>query len=125
MITGRHLKGYNQYRLKQEDYNNTISYSKVVEVQFSDNSNNITNHLSCYPNPAVNAINLTITPVSHGNATYSIKISNSTGMVVKYAVVTEPNWHDNVSNLLTGTYLIQVTDRKDNSVVGQTKFVKL
>jgi hypothetical protein len=30
-----------------------------------------------------------------------------------------------VSNLLIGTYLIQVTDKKDNSVVGQTKFVKL
>jgi hypothetical protein len=119
-------KGDNLYRLKQEDYNSTISYSNVVQVQYADKSNNLTGsgHLSIYPNPAVSTINLTIDPQKQV-ATYSIRITNSVGTIVKQAVTSQPNWQDNVSNLLTGTYLIQVVNNKDNSLVGQTKFVKL
>jgi len=119
------LKGDNEYRLKQVDFNNTVTYSKVIDIQFADNGNNITSHISAYPNPAINIINLTIVPKSKGNTTYEIKVSNSSGMVVKFAQVTEPSWQQNVSGLLTGTYLIQVTDKKDGDVIGQTKFVKL
>ncbi|HTD99728.1 MAG TPA: T9SS type A sorting domain-containing protein [Mucilaginibacter sp.] len=120
------VNGINQYRLKQEDLNSKITYSNVVTIQYSDKSNNQggNNHLSVYPNPAVNHINLTIDPKNQV-AAYSIKITNSVGMIVKQAVTTQPNWQDNVSNLLTGTYLIQVVNNKDNSLVGQTKFVKL
>jgi hypothetical protein len=119
-------KGDNLYRLKQEDYNNTISYSNVVQIQYADKSNNLTGsgHLSVYPNPAVNIINLVIDP-QKPVATYSIRVTNSVGTVVKQTVTSQPNWLGNVSNLLTGTYLIQVVNNKDNSLVGQTKFVKL
>ena len=118
------LKDANLYRLKQVDFNNTISYSNVVEVDFNGN-NNIAGHLNCYPNPAFTNIHLSFDPKNPGNISYDVKVTNSSGMIVRYAVITEPNWQANVSNLLTGTYLIQVTDKKDNSVVGQAKFVKL
>ena len=119
------LKGDNQYRLKSVDLNNTITYSNVVDIQFTDNSNNIVNHISAYPNPAINTINLSFEPKSQEKTTYDIRVTNSAGMVVKFAQVTEASWQQNVSNLLMGTYVIQVTDKKDNSIVGQTKFVKL
>jgi len=118
--------GINLYRLKQEDFNSKISYSDVVEVQYADKSNNLTGsgHLSVYPNPAVNTINLIIDPKKQVT-TYSIRVTNSAGTIVKQATTTQPNWQDNVSRLLTGTYLIQVVNGKDNSLVGQTKFIKL
>jgi trimeric autotransporter adhesin len=117
------LRGDNMYRLKQVDFTNTISYSSLVDIQFNEGNGN--GRLSCYPNPAINTINLSFDPKSQGNITYDIRVTNSAGMIVKYAQVTEPSWQSNVSNLLTGTYLIQVTNKKDNSVVGQAKFVKL
>jgi hypothetical protein len=46
-------------------------------------------------------------------------------MTVRYAVIKNTQWQDNISNLLNGTYLIQVVENKNNSIVGQTKFVKL
>jgi hypothetical protein len=111
--------------LQQVDFTNTTTYSNVVTVEFSNNGNNIAGRLNSYPNPAVNILNLSFVPKVQGNTTYDIRITNSTGMTVKFAQVTDTSWQDNVSNLLTGTYLIQVTDKRDNSVVGQTKFVKL
>ncbi|MFI5160142.1 MAG: T9SS type A sorting domain-containing protein [Sphingobacteriales bacterium] len=118
------LKGDNLYRLKQEDINSTTTYSNIVEVDFNSN-NGLAGWLSCYPNPAFNNIHLSFDPKSPGHTTYNVKVTNSSGMIVRYAVITEPNWQANISNLLIGTYLIQVTDKKDNSVVGQAKFVKL
>lgn len=118
------LKGANLYRLKQLDFNDNITYSSVVEVAFNGN-NNITGHLSCYPNPAFTVIHLSFDPKDPGKTSYDVKVTNSSGMIVRFAVITEPNWQASVSNLLTGTYLIQVTDKKDGSVIGQTKFVKL
>ncbi len=117
------LKGHNLYRLKQLDFNNTATYSNLVEIDF--NGNNDSGHLSCYPNPAFSDIHLSFDPKVPGKTSYDVKVTNSSGMIVRYAVITEPDWQANVSNLLTGTYLIQVTDKKDNSVVGQAKFVKL
>jgi len=117
--------GHDFYVLKSEDINGTISYSNFADVQFQDNAGDKAGSLSCYPNPTVNTINLTITPKKQGSTTYNIRISNSTGLVVKTAVTNETSWQSNVGNLLTGTYLVQVIDAKDNSIVGQTKFVKL
>jgi hypothetical protein len=117
------VNGNNQYRLKQEDYSNTITYSNVVNVEYSDKTNVIAK-ICVFPNPATNNISLTINPKSDKFA-YNVRVTNSTGMIVRQATITQPTWKDNVSNLLTGTYLVQVVDSKDNSVIGQTKFVKL
>jgi len=123
MLDKAPVTGHNYYMLKQVDYNNKVTYSNIVNIEFQDN-NTSSNALSLYPNPSVHTINLTITPKSQGNSSYNIKVSNSSGMVVRLASVTDTKWQDNVSSLLTGTYLIEVTD-KNGSVVGQTKFVKL
>ena len=116
----------NLYRLKQEDINNSITYSKIVPIGYSAINNNLDNNsINIYPNPTSINISLTIIPKTTGNATYHIRVTNGTGFVVKSAIVTEPYWQSNVSGLLTGTYLVQVIDIKNNSVIGQTKFVKL
>jgi len=118
-------KGDNLYYLQTVDYFGNMTFSKVINEQFQDNGNNKTSRLSLYPNPAVNTINLTIVPQSQGNTTYDIRISNGAGLVVKRATISDVSWQNNISGLLVGTYLIEVVDKKDNSVVGQIKFVKL
>lgn len=116
-------KGNNLYRLKQEDYFNIISYSDVANVLFAGNGNK-KSPVTVYPNPAVSIINLSIEPKSAA-AAYNIKISNSLGMVIKQIVTTQLDWQGNVSDLLPGSYMVQVINKKDNSLVGETKFIKL
>ncbi|MEO6630510.1 MAG: T9SS type A sorting domain-containing protein, partial [Mucilaginibacter sp.] len=59
------------------------------------------------------------------NQSYAIKIVNITGSVVKSATSAQPNWQDDVGTLQPGTYIIQVVNNNDKSVVGKTTFVKM
>ncbi len=116
----------NLYRLKQEDINNAISYSNIIPIEYANLSNNLPNSkLSVYPNPAVNTINVSIATTEQTATGYQIKITNSSGQVVNDAKVSQNLWQGNVSNLLPGTYLINVVNAENQKVVGQTKFVKL
>jgi len=137
----------NMYRIKIEDLNGTVTYSKSIAVQYNggsaiaaDNNNNI----SIYPNPAIGAISLEIKqPVKPGNTgqainsagsalsgsentgSYAIRIISTSGRVIQSATATQASWHGDVSSLLPGTYIMQVVDNKDKSVVGRSTFVKL
>jgi sugar lactone lactonase YvrE len=118
--------GQDLYRLKQEDINNTITYSKVVGIFYSNHSNSINgSKLSIYPNPANNIINLAIAAQTTETANYNIQIINSTGMVVKEITSSQPLWQGSINGLQPGTYVIKVFNSKDQSLVGRSKFVKL
>ncbi|MBS1529453.1 MAG: T9SS type A sorting domain-containing protein, partial [Bacteroidetes bacterium] len=119
--------GINFYRLKQVDINGNMTYSKVVQIEYAQPSVSLTDdNLNVYPNPAASNINVNIkNPLGGQSATYQIRISNSVGIVVKDIKSPQPNWQGNVSDLLTGTYMIEVVNAKDQSLVGKTKFVKL
>ena len=134
------------YRLKITDINGTITYSNTVTLIYTANGNLALSNISVYPNPAGNTINLAIhqtnaaatqgvsalqafelTPALTNNltASYNIKIINITGMVVKTAASARADWQDSISDLLPGTYVIQVVNNSNNSVVGKSTFVKL
>jgi DNA-binding beta-propeller fold protein YncE len=118
--------GTNLYRLKQEDINNTISYSKIVTIQYSTLSNGIVgSNLSIYPNPAIGNINLAIASQNNAANTYNIRFMSSSGIMVKEATSSQVNWQGSISNLQPGTYIIQVFENKTQRLVGQNKFVKL
>ncbi|HEY4196794.1 MAG TPA: T9SS type A sorting domain-containing protein, partial [Mucilaginibacter sp.] len=119
------ITGQNLYRLKQEDINNTITYSNVVTIQYSDLSNNSLDNLNLFPNPASSSINLAIIATPDQTATYNIKFVNSSGLVVKQVNSSQPSWQGNISSLKPGTYFVNVFSNKDQSLVGRTKFVKL
>ena len=119
--------GVNLYRLKQEDVNNTITYSKVVQVAYADLSSKlgIAGNISVYPNPASSTLNIAILTGAGTTPSYSYRITNSSGVLVKQATAQPSNWQTNVSDLMPGTYIITAISGKDNSVIGNTKFVKL
>ncbi|RYU90744.1 T9SS type A sorting domain-containing protein [Mucilaginibacter terrigena] len=117
--------GENQYRLKQDDINGTITYSQIATLMYSNSSNNIiVSNLSIYPNPATTNVNIAIL-VQNATASYTITITNSSGTVMKSAKTTQANWQANVSNFLPGSYFVQVKNNETNILVGNGKFVKL
>ncbi len=135
----------NQYRLKLQDLNNNITYSNIVTLMYANTNNNLVNtSINIYPNPAKSTLNLNIMqPLNSGQTTtqnissiakpltviastvYGIKIVSSTGFVMKTATTTAQDWQTDVSGLMPGTYIIQVTNNYNNSLVGKGTFVKL
>jgi len=135
------------YRLKIEDINGTITYSNIVTLVYGSSTTTTTvakNNISIYPNPSTGIINLAINPASNsvqkisslntGSGTvqtasttqaYDIKIISITGSVIKATTSTTASWQDNVSNLTPGTYIIQVVNNKDKSLVGKSTFIKM
>ncbi len=133
-----------QYRLKLVDLSGNITYSKIVTLMYA-NSNSLTKgNINIYPNPAVGTLNLTITPTFSsssntgqitnssanpsapaGNTVYGIRIVNNTGSVLRTASTNQQDWQTDVSSLIPGTYILQVIDNHDNSVIGTSTFVKL
>ena len=142
-----------KYRLKIEDLNGTVSYSESVTLTYSSSSNKaVNNNIQIYPNPASSFINLTIgsntlslntsnltsslssyqTPGTgqeistiNNSPVYGIKIMNMAGSVIKTATSASADWQANVSNLSPGTYIIHVVNNVNNSLVGESTFVKL
>lgn len=122
------IVGLNLYRLKQEDVNGAITYSKVVPVAYSGLAGNkFKSNLSIFPNPATSTINLAILNADMNSTTntYSILITNTAGFVLKKATSAVPYWQGSIDDLMPGAYLVKVLNSKDNSVVGDTKFVKV
>ncbi len=140
----------NQYRLKIQDLNGTISYSKVVTLIYGNGDSPLKPQMNVYPNPSADVINVSIpsstatnsqtnlsglqtlatTPglvstTSGSTSSYDIKIISITGAVIKSATSASTNWQGSVSGLAPGTYIIQVINNSDKSLVGRNTFVKL
>ncbi|MFD0793510.1 T9SS type A sorting domain-containing protein [Mucilaginibacter litoreus] len=118
------VKGLNQYRLKQDDINGTISYSDIVKVMYAYKSDNALATISVYPNPTASTINVAI-PSNNNATSYSIRVTNGTGTIVKSVTTNNSNWQGNVSDLMPGTYFVQITDNSTRATIGNSKFIKL
>ncbi|BAU52225.1 Cadherin-like beta sandwich domain protein [Mucilaginibacter gotjawali] len=139
--------GENLYRLKMVDLNGTASYSGVAKLMYSNTNSLAKSNISIYPNPSSGVINLAVnqdnsnsipgisalqhlslTPALNGvvnQQAYDIKIINAIGSVIKSVTSASATWQDNVSNLLPGTYVIEVINDKNKSLVGKSTFVKI
>jgi len=118
------------YRLKMEDLNGSITYSNPVTLAYANVGDLNNNAVNVYPNPAVGVINVAIVEnavnlTKSNNPSYSLKITNSSGKVLKTVTTSGATWQDNVAGLLPGTYVVDVTNNADNLSVGKAKFIKL
>jgi len=137
-----------QYRLKLEDLDGVISYSKIVPLVYSTLGSSLNNGISVYPNPTSGVVNLSITQnngvssstsalqtlnlapglvnnKATGPQSYDIKIINISGTTVKSAKSSQASWQSNLSDLPPGTYIIQISNSNDNRLIGNSTFVKL
>ncbi len=74
---------------------------------------------------ASNIIYFPVPNISSANASYSVSIMNSTGQLVKKTSLGKSAMQTNVSSLMSGTYLVLVTNTANGSMVGYGKFTKL
>ena len=118
------VSGKNLYKLKQVDINNTITYSDVVEVLYSDPGKVANSVVNVFPNPSSNIITLAINSPIAANS-YQIRFMNSSGIVQKEIMSSQALWQGSVGTLQPGTYLVRVINTKNQTLVGETKFVKL
>ncbi|MGZ3946423.1 MAG: T9SS type A sorting domain-containing protein, partial [Mucilaginibacter sp.] len=120
-------KGENQYRLKLLDINDNISHSNIATLFYPSVPNNSVN-LTIYPNPAASSISLSVAQdkkfSSFKTDPYDVKIVNAFGLVVKKGKSQQASWHANIGDLLPGTYMVQVTNSNNKSLIGITSFVK-
>lgn len=133
--------GENIYRLKIEDLNGNITYSNAVALVYT---NGLNSNVTIYPNPTSGPLNMIISKISNtvsspdgkliGAAiptpttvanSYSVKIVSTSGVLIKTMSTANPNWQTDVSALMPGTYIVQVANLSDNTLVGQATFVKL
>lgn len=134
--------GNNTYRLQQTGLTGSITYSSPVTIMFNQ-STTATSALSVYPNPVKDMINLTINqnsvnvntangsiiinPLapSTGSVSYSVKVMTIMGTVIVADNSAGVEWHQNAVALAPGSYIIQVINNKDKSLVGKSIFVKI
>jgi hypothetical protein len=135
------------YRVKVEDLNGTLSYTKAITINY--NGGNLVavsgnNNVNIYPNPAVSSISLSIKqpigqnrnvsaidaakatlPAQQAQQAYTISIISTSGQFMRSVIALQPEWHSDISSLSPGTYVVQVLNSKDKSLVGRSTFVKL
>jgi hypothetical protein len=126
------VNGANKYRLQIVDLNGTVTYSSNVTLMYGSTSTLAKTGIIVYPNPANNILNLAIAPgfdsgINTGSPAtgYEVKIANILGAVVIKTTTNQHSLQTDLSGLMPGTYIINVTNTNDNSSVGQATFIKL
>jgi hypothetical protein len=56
---------------------------------------------------------------------YTIRITNTSGFLIRQVTSAQSTWQTNVADLMPGTYIVKVRNSTDNTIIGDTKFVKL
>lgn len=120
------LNGKSFYRLRQEDFNNVITYSTAIPITFVSGSNVTSALITLYPNPSSSTINILIDQVDP-NVTplYTITITGSSGIAINKVSISQNSWQGDISKLLPGTYYVQVINETNKKVIGKTRFIKL
>jgi len=121
--------GADMYRLKIEDLDGNITYSKIVTVMYGNAANLVKTGIIIYPNPAKSMLYLSIEPgfntAGSTAPSFNIQMANILGIVVKNVTVNQMEWQTDVSGLMPGTYVIKVVNTTDGTLAGQGTFIKL
>ncbi|WP_026897807.1 T9SS type A sorting domain-containing protein [Daejeonella oryzae] len=118
--------GNNFYRLKQIETNRNFDYSETLMLKFEKLNGlplNDSKGLNVFPNPASNEISVNLPTLYDKDVL--ITIFNTSGGRVKQIQLDQRNpISADVSNLMGGLYILELTDAKTNEVIGRTKFIK-
>lgn len=109
----------NVYRLQQQAPDGKITYSADVSVLVDFAAMKA---VVVYPNPATADIHVALNKPGEFSG-YKSNIYSSSGVLIQSQTTNNNNWSHNISQLLPGSYIIQVFDNK-NHFVGQDKFLK-
>lgn len=113
--------GITYYRLKQIDYNGTMSYSSIVAVKQTLGA-----EVSIYPNPTFGRVKMNF--VSKDNGIYKVIVSDISKVIYEQSfVVSKGNKIVDLNyfkDLAKGFYIIQIVDENNNTIIKTEKIVK-
>ena len=107
------------YRLKQIDFDGTISYSQIIRISLNGESKN---SVAVFPNPFTNDFNISFVSNVEGNITYDIIDIQGKVIVSKSDFVMQGSNTiviDNCNNLNNGIYFVRI------NINGETQVMKL
>lgn len=113
--------GKNTYRLKQDNIDGVSSFSAPVNVNITEADQNHTS-ITVYPNPAESVIAVSVNEATQTPACVA-KVFDHRGVEVMRKTVQGNNWSQNVSKLMPGLYIIELT-KNTGELIGRTKFIK-
>ena len=115
------LAGNNYYRLLQDDAFDYISYSNVISVNVNG-AGKAPENIMLYPNPVASQFNVKIN--TNVPSQVVLKVTNALGQTMINQSMGGDNIQQTASNLLPGSYVVQVIDKGTQKVIGVTKFIK-
>lgn len=109
------------YRLLQNDAFERVTYSDIVTIGPEAPASK--ELIRLYPNPVVTELQVTLNTGFTGNSVHMM-LMNTSGQVLLNKDLNASNITQNVSSLMAGTYLIELTDPATKQVIGRKKFIK-
>lgn len=113
-------KGITYYRLKQIDYNGTMSYSSVVAIKQSLGA-----EVSVFPNPTIDKVKMNF--VSKEDGTYKVIVSDVSKVIYEQSLVVSRGNQivnfDYFTALAKGFYIVQIID-EDGNIIKTERVVK-
>ncbi len=98
------VSGTVYYRIRQVDLDGTFSYSRIISL-----SSEGSRRLFAYPNPAQNRITVELSPEYKGTM---VNLISTSGIVLQQTEVKEDTLILDVSNYVSGVYLLKLYDGK-------------
>jgi hypothetical protein len=106
--------GLNYYRLKQTDFDHSVSYSPITTIQFSATGTSV----SVFPNPTSGMV--TVQTAATGNKTY--QLTTYSGNLIESKPVTSGQMQLNMSSLPASTYILNIL--QGNKIIESFKITK-
>jgi hypothetical protein len=112
----RPLSGANYYRIRTEDRNGQVEYSKVVLLKRS-----AAGVITVYPVPMYNQLMVNLSAMPTGN--YQIQLLDAVGRLVRQVSSGNRSVMLSVNELTRGVYFLQIKDQEGN-IIKQEKLIK-